>query len=61
MTLVEAYDILEVDYTVTDSELKEQFRWLVKFYHPDNRETPSITEFRKIVSAYQIITHHRTN
>lgn len=61
MTLTEAYSILEVEYYVSNAELKENYWWLVRFYHPDNSEHGNAVEFRKIVEAYKIIVEDRKN
>lgn len=52
MTRSEAMKILEVDERATPEEVKEQFRWLVHFYHPDNKDTGDENELRKILEAY---------
>ncbi len=61
MNLYEACDILEIDPSIDNALLKEQFNWFVKFYHPDNKETGDVAEFRKIVEAYRFLTKNKTN
>ena len=59
MTLTEAYDILEVDRFASEQDIKENFRWLVKFYHPDHSDTPDVCEFKKVILAFNTIKEHR--
>jgi len=61
MTLIEAYSILEIDPYVNETILKENYRWLVKFYHPDNMISGDTFEFQKIIKAYNIIKLDRLN
>lgn len=61
MTLNEAYDILDIENTAPDEMIKENYRWLVKFYHPDNNLTKDIKEFLKIIEAYIFIKEFRLN
>jgi len=56
MNLKEAYSILELQETATAEEAKKQFRKMSKKLHPDNKETGSEVEFKKINEAYQIIS-----
>jgi hypothetical protein len=52
---LEALDLTEVpDLKV----LREQFRWLSRFYHPDNRATGDIDEFIKVKKSYDFIKKH---
>ncbi len=59
MNLTEAYSLLEVPFYVSNDIVKEQYRWLVKFYHPDNPRTGCSQEFKKVITAYNIIKTHR--
>lgn len=59
MNLAEAYEILEVDHLASDQDLKDNFRWLVKFYHPDNPYTHDVAEFKKIILAFNIVRGSR--
>jgi hypothetical protein len=55
MTLEKAFEILEIDETSLFL-LKEQYRWLVWFYHPDNTITGGNSEaLQEVVKAYQYI------
>jgi DnaJ-class molecular chaperone len=55
MNLIEAYTALDLTYGVSEQELKDNFRWLVKFHHPDNPATGNVVEFKKIIKAYNLI------
>jgi len=55
MNIEEAFQILEVDQWLSNNLLKENFRWLVKHYHPDNKTYGNVVEFRKVIEAYTII------
>jgi DnaJ-class molecular chaperone len=59
MNLAEAYHTLEIPPYISESIVKEQYRWLIKFYHPDNSRTGCPTEFIKIITAYNIIQAYR--
>lgn len=61
MNLTEAYQILEVDFDASDELVKENFRWLIKFYHPDCGICKDTVETSRIISAYQIVKQHRCN
>jgi DnaJ-class molecular chaperone len=55
MNLIEAYTTLDLNYGVSEQDLKDNFRWLVKFYHPDTPITGNAVEFKKIIKAYNLI------
>ena len=59
MNLAEAYFLLEVPFFVSDAIVKEQYRYLVKFYHPDNPNTGCQSEFKKVLEAYNLIKASR--
>lgn len=59
MTLIEAYAILEVDKNTSNTCVKENYRWLVKFYHPDNTKTSDPDTFRRVIEAYKIVNKDR--
>lgn len=61
-----AYAILEIDATATDSEVKKAYRSLVKKYHPDKLQhlgevhvKAAAEKFKKIQEAYEIIQRKR--
>lgn len=57
MTYREALDVLDIDDRNESREmLKAQYRWLVWFYHPDNKETGHKEEFQRVVKAYEIVS-----
>lgn len=55
MTLDEALSILDLDYLAPMPIVKEQFRWLAHFYHPDNKDTGCSIEFKKTIHAYSVV------
>jgi curved DNA-binding protein CbpA len=56
MTVKDALEILELEDAFDAREmLKTQYRWLVKFYHPDNPCTGDPEEFKKVVEAYRVL------
>jgi molecular chaperone DnaJ len=58
MNLKEAYELLELDQSCSDDELKAKLKTLAKKYHPDvYKEDPD--KFKKINSAYQLIEKYR--
>lgn len=59
MNLAEAYKTLDLDNHASELDLKANFRWLVKFYHPDNPHTHDTTEFKKIIIAFNTIKDSR--
>lgn len=61
-----AYKILEIDKTATDSELKKAYRTMAKKYHPDrvNTENEAIKKgaeekFKEVQKAYEQIQNER--
>ena len=52
------YKILGLDDNVTNKEIKERYRYLIKQYHPDNGGDSK--EFIKIQKAYEKIMKSRT-
>ncbi|MFK5973066.1 MAG: TerB family tellurite resistance protein [Flavobacteriaceae bacterium] len=61
-----AYKILEIDKTATDSELKKAYRTMAKKYHPDrvNTENEAIKKgaeekFKEVQKAYEQIQDER--
>lgn len=58
MTLLEAYQIMEVDEYADLQMIKANYRWFIRFYHPDNKATGNRIELQKILTAYRIIQDH---
>ncbi len=50
-----AYEMLEANDSMTAGELKGQFRWFMKTYHPDNRETGDVRTYRNAIEAWKIL------
>lgn len=51
-----AYEMLEANDGMTAAELKEQFRWFMKTYHPDNPETGDVQIYRNAIEAWKILS-----
>ncbi|KAM9859606.1 dnaJ homolog subfamily B member 9 isoform 1-T3 [Aulostomus maculatus] len=52
------YDILRVEPTVTDSQIKKAFRKLAMKHHPDkNRSADAEQTFREIAEAYKVLSN----
>lgn len=49
------YDVLGVTRDSTKAEISRSYRPLAKKYHPDNRETGDVTQFKRIANAYEIL------
>ena len=59
MTLIEAYETLEVTESVTDELIKANYKWLVWFYHPDTKLGNNVTELNRVIIAYNLIKEYR--
>lgn len=50
------YDILGVDKSASDAEIKSAFRKLAKKYHPDlNKEPDAAEKFKEVQEAYEVL------
>lgn len=50
------YDVLGVDKSATDAEIKSAFRKLAKKYHPDlNKEADAADKFKEVQEAYDVL------
>lgn len=50
------YEVLGVDKSASESEIKSAFRKLAKKYHPDNKETGDEEKFKEIGEAYAVLS-----
>ena len=50
------YEILGVEKSASDAEIKSAFRKLAKKYHPDNKETGDEAKFKEIGEAYAVLS-----
>lgn len=55
MTLLEAFEILDVSPDYSYDLIKANFKYLVKLYHPDNLETGNVYYFIQVIKAHLII------
>lgn len=54
------WQILGVSINVTEEQLKEAYRLLVKKFHPDNTETGNTERFHRIQTAYDMLAQNLT-
>lgn len=51
------YDVLGVDKSASDAEIKSAFRKLAKKYHPDlNKEPDAAEKFKEVQEAYEVLS-----
>lgn len=50
------YEVLGVEKTASEAEIKSAFRKLAKKYHPDNKETGDEAKFKEIGEAYAVLS-----
>ena len=51
------YDVLGVDKSASDAEIKSAFRKLAKKYHPDlNKEPDAAEKFKEVQEAYDVLS-----
>jgi len=55
------YDILKVDRTASQAEIKRAFRRLAKKYHPDTNpgESKSAARLKQVMAAYRVLSNER--
>lgn len=49
------YDVLGVNKSSTQDEIKKAYRQLAKKYHPDNKETGDAEKFKEATEAFSVI------
>lgn len=50
------YKVLEISFDTSDDVLRQKYRELVKFWHPDHNEDPrAVDMFQKIAVAYEVL------
>jgi molecular chaperone DnaJ len=55
------YEILRVDRSATDADIKRAFRKLAREVHPDVSEAPDADErFKEVVEAYEVLSKSET-
>src|SRR5881392_4011492 len=55
------YEILGVERTATETEIKKAFRGLARTLHPDVSSEPDAEErFREVVEAYEVLSKSET-
>ena len=58
---MDLYNILEIEPTSTETDIKKAYHRLAKIYHPDKNKEPNANEkFQKIQSAYEILGNDKT-
>ena len=50
------YEVLGVNKTATQDEIKSAYRKLAKMYHPDNKETGDAEKFKEATEAYSVLS-----
>ncbi|HIK27727.1 MAG: DnaJ domain-containing protein [Oscillatoriaceae bacterium SKW80] len=57
MTTSNHYEVLQVNPTATQAEIKQSYRRLVKLFHPDsNKETSSHEQIVRLNAAYEVLS-----
>lgn len=49
------YDVLGVTRDSSKAEIARNYRPLARKYHPDNRETGDVVQFKRVANAYEIL------
>lgn len=59
------YEVLGLDQSATEEEIKNAYRKLAKLYHPDINATggvhePNAEKFRNVAEAYAVLSHYES-
>jgi molecular chaperone DnaJ len=55
------YELLGLDRTASEGEIKKAFRWLARELHPDVSDAPDAEErFRHVAEAYEVLSKRET-
>ena len=58
---MDLYNILEIEITATENDIKKAYHRLAKIYHPDkSKDSNAHEKFQKIQSAYEILSNDKT-
>ncbi len=59
--IAQSYQILEANHSMSDDEVKSQYRLMVKRYHPDlNKAADAEQKFQTIQNAYELVLLYRS-
>lgn len=50
------YDVLGINKSASQDEIKKAYRKLAKMYHPDNKETGDAEKFKECSEAFSVLS-----
>lgn len=53
--MLDPYEVLDVPSSASEGDIKKAFRKLARRYHPDKNPGKSDTEFKAVVTAYEVL------